>query len=226
MKYYFNKNYFDIIDNSEKAYWLGFIWADGYVCKRERKGNYIEYDFKLSLSRIDTDHLEKFKKCLNSNHNILFYRKNTSSFCPQNEEARLSICNKYFGEILYEKYGISPFRTDFSKIIEQVPEKFYIDLIRGLFDGDGSFSKYKWNNYQKLNVIFGGTESVLRFIENQISPNSTHKLYHRHKQGDKEWRTLNYSGVQQGLKILKLLYENSSIYLNRKYQKYLEYKQQ
>ena len=62
MKYYFNKNYFDIIDNSEKAYWLGFIWADGYVCKRKRKGNHIEYDFKLSLSRIDTDHLEKFKQ--------------------------------------------------------------------------------------------------------------------------------------------------------------------
>ena len=88
------------------------------------------------------------------------------------------------------------------------------------------FNKNKWNNYQKLNVIFGGTESVLRFIENQISPNSTHKWYHRCKQGDKEWRTLNYSGVQQGSKILKLLYENSSIYLNRKYQKYLEYKQQ
>ena len=99
MKYYFNKNYFDIIDNSEKAYWLGFIWADGYVCKRKRKDNHIEYDFKLSLSKIDSDHLEKFKKCLNSNHNILFYKLNTSSFCPQNEEARLSICNKYFGEI-------------------------------------------------------------------------------------------------------------------------------
>lgn len=30
-KYYFDFNYFQTIDTSEKAYWLGFMYADGSV---------------------------------------------------------------------------------------------------------------------------------------------------------------------------------------------------
>ena len=30
-KYTVNENYFENIDNEEKAYWLGFLYADGYV---------------------------------------------------------------------------------------------------------------------------------------------------------------------------------------------------
>lgn len=30
-KYYFNNLYFDSIDSEEKAYWLGFFYADGYI---------------------------------------------------------------------------------------------------------------------------------------------------------------------------------------------------
>ena len=30
-KYYFNNEYFDRIDTEEKAYWLGFLYADGYI---------------------------------------------------------------------------------------------------------------------------------------------------------------------------------------------------
>lgn len=226
MKYTFNEHYFDTINTLDKAYWLGFIWADGYVCKRCRKGNNIEYSLKLSLSEIDSAHLEKFKSCLESNHNILFYNANNTTFPSNAKEVRLGICNKYFGRILYEQYNIVPFRTDFSKIIQQVPQQFYADLIRGVFDGDGSFSQYKYHNYNKLNVTFGGTESVLRFIEKQISPNVVHKLYRRHKGADGDWRSLRYTGVPQGMKILDYLYKNATIYLNRKYQKYLQYKQQ
>ena len=28
-KYYYNKHFFDVIDTEEKAYWLGFFYADG-----------------------------------------------------------------------------------------------------------------------------------------------------------------------------------------------------
>lgn len=29
----YNENYFEEINSPEKAYWLGFIWADGYITK-------------------------------------------------------------------------------------------------------------------------------------------------------------------------------------------------
>ena len=34
-KYNLNQNYFENIDSHEKAYWLGFIYVDGYIRKNE-----------------------------------------------------------------------------------------------------------------------------------------------------------------------------------------------
>ena len=51
----FNENVFDVIDSEEKAYWLGFIFADGYISSRD-------YGFEISLSIIDVEHLIKFNK--------------------------------------------------------------------------------------------------------------------------------------------------------------------
>ena len=51
----FNENVFDSVDTEEKAYWLGFIFADGYISSRD-------YSFELSLSSVDTEHLVKFNK--------------------------------------------------------------------------------------------------------------------------------------------------------------------
>lgn len=35
-QYKANFNFFDKIDNPQKAYWLGFIWSDGYVAKTRK----------------------------------------------------------------------------------------------------------------------------------------------------------------------------------------------
>ena len=48
----FNEHVFDNIDSEEKAYWLGFIFADGYISSQE--GN---YNFEISLKGSDKEHL-------------------------------------------------------------------------------------------------------------------------------------------------------------------------
>ena len=65
-KYTFDENFFKNIDTEDKAYWLGFFYADG--CVRVRKES---SESKLKLSIKDIDHLEKFKKSLNGNNKIL-----------------------------------------------------------------------------------------------------------------------------------------------------------
>ena len=50
----FNENIFDCIDTEEKAYWLGFIFADGSI---RSNGSFI---FELSLKGSDINHLHKF----------------------------------------------------------------------------------------------------------------------------------------------------------------------
>ena len=59
----FNNKVFDSIDTEEKAYWLGFLFADGSVSARD---NQVE----LSLSSIDRGHLQKFRRFLESKNEV------------------------------------------------------------------------------------------------------------------------------------------------------------
>ena len=49
----YNRHIFDEINSSEKAYWLGFIVADGYL--NTERGM-----LRIKLGNIDKHHLEKF----------------------------------------------------------------------------------------------------------------------------------------------------------------------
>ncbi len=133
------------------------------------------------------------------------------------------------GSFLYEELGLVPNRYDTSKMIAHIPKEFHKYFILGLFDADGSFSAYQNDEYgKKLNVVFGGSESLLRFIEQHLIENNIVESYkngrqldQRHKDKDGTWLSLKFAGKIQGMKILNYLYD-SPIYLYRKYIKYLQ----
>ena len=58
-----NKNIFEVINTEEKAYWLGFLYADGYVGLTDNR-------VELTLQLSDVNHIEKFKTFLNSDCKI------------------------------------------------------------------------------------------------------------------------------------------------------------
>lgn len=77
------------------------------------------------------------------------------------------------GSFLYEELGLVPNRHDASKMITHIPKEFHKYFILGLFDADGSFSAYQNDEYgKKLNVTFGGSESLLHFIEQHLIENN------------------------------------------------------
>lgn len=116
------------------------------------------------------------------------------------------------------------------KMISKIPKEYYKDFIRGIFDADGSFTYYvlsNKNNYKKINVRFGATIELLDFIqnvliENNISTEYFKKYSKRHPKRDGEYYQLAYSGTIQGEKILTWLYKDADIYLDRKYQKWID----
>lgn len=231
MKYDFNKHFFDEINTEARAYWIGFIWCDGYLCIRDRNntGN-LGYEFKLSLMDDDVNHLEKFKKDLDGDMPIKFYiyKSEFGNSC----EARLSIYNKYFGEILANKYGLIPHRTDCSKILSNIPSHLMKHFIRGALDADGSFSKYQCLDGERLQtkyvIQFGEHEEVLRSVEQYLIKNNLindciRKLYVRHDDRDAHFKVLCISGKNQVLNVLNFLYKDAKIYLDRKYNKYLSF---
>lgn len=231
----FNENYFDIIDTADKAYWLGFIWSDGYLGYRIRENGREEYNLKISLCKTDYDHLNKFNKCIDGKYKVKFY-KSPSSYTNDCEEARLFITNKHMGEVLRNKYGIIAHRSNCKNVIKNVPDNLKSDFIRGIVDADGSFSYYTvmQNKHvcNKYSFQICGSKSLLRYIEqvfidNGLIDDIKRKLYKRHKEENRDLNcfTLVLSGKNNVVDVLDFLYKDSHIYLDRKYIKYLTIKE-
>ena len=68
----FDNTVFDCIDTEEKAYWLGFIFADGYIDSSPLEENKkAHYTFEISLKGSDAEHLHKFNKFMkHENDNV------------------------------------------------------------------------------------------------------------------------------------------------------------
>lgn len=70
LKYTVNEKFFEIIDTEKKAYWLGFMYADGYItAERKHSGRKIG----MSLSIKDIERLEAFKKDIEYTGDIKIY---------------------------------------------------------------------------------------------------------------------------------------------------------
>lgn len=208
---------FDNIDTEEKAYWLGFMYADGCV---DSIGNRIE----VRLSLKDISHLEKFRKFLKLKTEIrtgssIGKNGTVSHFC------HLSVRNKHMWEQL-NKLGCHPVKSlnvKFPNINIFSNKKLIIDFIRGYVDGDGCLCTYKSTQSNSIRTVLNivGTESFLNSV-NRIFKNLGYL---------KSKNTNNYSNKALSLtfsdtisrKIARLLYEKASIYLNRKYEKYLNF---
>lgn len=201
----FDNTVFDEIDNEEKAYWLGFLYADGNVAT---KTNVIT----LSLKKDDYEHLKKFKDFLKCKINILDgnvkINDKTYSFC------RLCICDKHFKQRLID-LGCIPQKTlklTFPNVDIFKDKRLIYDFIRGYVDGDGCLT---FSRSGRLSITIVGTESFLKSIQSifseefkicKIKKSSVFQLYCT---GDKADNVAN------------ILYKNANIYLNRKYNRFV-----
>lgn len=196
-------NYFEKIDNEEKAYWLGFLYADGNVGSREDK-------VELSLAEKDIHHIEKFKICLNISNKIC-YRSKTKSY-------RISFRSQKCKQDLINN-GCIPKKSLLLKFPseQQVPKKLLKHFIRGYFDGDGWFS----NTEKTFQVGIIGTEDFLRGIINNFNFKNNNQIFDVHrKDGAKRFM---FSNIEDVSNFLNWIYSDANIYLGRKYQIYLDF---
>ena len=208
----FNENVFDSIDTEEKAYWLGFIYADGTISSDPlKKGKKKSYTFELSLKESDSNHLEKLKELLGTPRPIL----------KSENRCRLLVNSKHFWETL-NNYGCTPRKSltlEFPNIEIFKSPDLIRHFIRGYFDGDGCISyNNKSHTVMALSVL--GTENFLTGIKNNLPVKFDYQLGHNNKSDIT--RILAING-KNGLEILFYLYENSTIYLHRKFEKYQEF---
>jgi len=208
-KYNFDEDFFKTIDNENKAYWLGFFYADGYV--RDRKNS---SETRLKLGIKDLDHLEKFKITLGANNEIQIKEK----------LAILSLNTRKFTRNLIDR-GCHQRKTFTIKFPNFLDEKLIRHFIRGYFDGDGSISeskKRKWNGdvhpTKKQNVVnfVSGSDDMLNSLGEIISENCKTKPRKIYKYNDNKFGYIAWFTNEDIEKIYHYFYDESSVYLLRK----------
>lgn len=197
---------FQKIDSPEKAYWLGFIAADGCNYQREANASVI-----INISAEDKSHLEKFKKFMNTNAEIIDHIQN-SGFSNNTLMSKITLNSKDLSNDLADK-GIVPKK---SLILEppKIEEKYYLPYILGYFDGDGSIFTTKQDIW---GINFEGTKETLEWINKLL--NVSEKLEKRYENKKNNYY-IRCGGTNKPYLILKQLYDSCDTHLDRKYEKY------
>lgn len=206
---------FDVDDNyfsperqsANQAYIIGFLGADGNVNSRENR-------IDLELWKEDHDILEQIRTEIKSEREVKIYK------CANGyEKHKLYFTSEQIKNDL-KKFHIIPNKT-YSKeytFPELIEEKYVIDYIRGLFDGDGSV---KWTNGTICFQIDSSSKEVLEGINNFFEKKDIHLSFGENQKVNFTLHRL-YCYGDNAIKIYNMLYTPNSLFLARKKEKWEE----
>lgn len=195
----------------ELAYFIGFLWADGYVNKKSK--------------RIAIEIVEEDGKLLEP----IFMKLCTFSIYKRHRKGRKPTVtffnsNKNVIDTLYilGKYPKSV--ENHSKVLNFVPEKYHIWFLRGLIDGDGCFYIHDYQRYMAAQFsIAGSVDQDWSALSEKLSKLGLNceitKVCERLSGNSSHIRCTNVSNIK---KFIQILYaDKDNIWLPRKYKKAL-----
>ena len=203
-----NSKYFSKISSQSKAYWLGFIAADGYVNKEKNV-----FEFVL----IDKEMIEYFKEEIKSIHKIS--KKKTLLNGKIFESYRISIHDKNIINDLYNLNCTNNKSYEYT-IPNSLPKKYLSHFLRGYFDGDGC--TYISQNKLMFTITSASYNFLIQLQEILKSELNISCIIHKVKNKE-NWR-INIA-QENSLKIFNYIYNKSTskTRLKRKYKKYINF---
>lgn len=206
-KYNCNDNFFSE-DNELSFYVAGFIAADG--CLNQHKESPRVSEIIIRLSKNDNIHLENIRKILLSNRPIRNYENKYSGVSV------LKITSDKMCKDLFEKFNITPRKSKtyiFPNFLKR--HELVNHFMRGYFDGDGSFYIQKQFNEK---VCFGlrGTDSFLTDYRSILEKQCDFTIRYNKMPVSGGCCQLGYGGNRNIIKISNFLYNDATIFLNRK----------
>ena len=133
-------------ESVESFYWIGLLIADGHFTEKR---------ISLGLHKKDINHLEKFKKFVQSQNKIQLYKSNMCVFAP---------CDKINVQKIIKRFKISSNKThnpiNLSWFLDKKPE-FFLSFICGFIDGDGTVFKRK-NRKESYTISIVGYKTWIK----------------------------------------------------------------
>ncbi len=200
-RYLLDETFFDKINTEEKAYWLGFITADGSIEDT--------YRLKIRLKYGDKKHLKKFLTAVKANNPI---RKEITSLNDKlYPMASVAIGSKRM-ILALSRLGVWPRKSFTIKPCARVPKHLLHHYWRGLVDGDGSLSKLT-HHPKRYNISLVGNKAIVSgfwawivsFIRSNAKPCKQRTIW-----------SIGFTG-SFAKTIVEHLYKDANVYLDRKY---------
>lgn len=203
---------FEKIDTIEKAYWLGLLYADGWITK---KGT----SWTIGLSLIDVDSMEKYRDFI-CPLRIIKKKKTYNGKQPY----YLHITNKKIATDLII-HGCVERKSKILTFPDFLNDNLLNHFIRGYFDGDGSLSISETTHcrsYKKGVLRILSSEyfiiALINKIQSKLNINCTSRTYRN------IWEFMITGNKQIDIFLRWMYYDsNYNIRMNRKYQKYQEF---
>ena len=194
----FDEHYFDSINTANKAYLLGFLYADGCV----NKNNVISF----TVHQKDREILEMYVSELRATNQI--------TYIPNKPHVRIAFCSKHMCDTLID-LGCGHNKTN-SLSFPNIPKEYIYDFIRGFMDGDGSISITKRNYHKYISLSFTGTKEMMNELKLLFEVDNLVSFY-------RNAYALHIGKTKDVMRILNKIYNNAELYLTRKFDKYQEY---
>lgn len=216
-KYNYDEHYFENIDSPIKAYWLGFIYADGSVNPRVGKmGGTKGGTFEFTLKESDKYVLENLRYDMNANIPItsrsVFLKETGKTYnAVRLVFSSISIVNDLI------KHGCVPNKSLILNFPEHIDALYHRDFIRGYFDGDGCIRYYENRNFH---MSMQGTEEFLNSVKKILekegikcsSVQTTKSKVH----------VIQFTGRDNLSKIFDYFYEGADRFLDRKRNEFIK----
>jgi hypothetical protein len=211
-KYPFNERYFESIDSEEKAYWLGFLAADGCVSDVHTPGRRRK-TLHLTLALPDAGHVAKLIRSLGSAQPVREYGHKAND-----GRTRYSAVAAFHSAALVEdlsRLGVEP-RKSFTAQPWVGPDGLMRHYWRGVVDGDGGLRKQMREGRPEWEVYCcGSTPMMAAYAEfmraavgTATSPRPCYDGARIHAVG--------IGGTRMPQAVARLLYAGATVFLDRK----------
>lgn len=216
--YSYDHTFFHSIDTQDKAYWLGFFYADGCV-HISRTGNSVSYEACIKLQGGDGGHLKKFNRCINGNVPVNYHERISAFSGLPEVYADIRLYSQEVVEDLIRHGCVQ--NKSFVIHFPDLRKDLIPHFIRGFFDGDGCFCRdSKKRNTCAVNFCSASRDflDVLRTTI-YIAGITSYIV----DEGNKHTFRLYIKGMENCDQMLTYMYKDATVYLDRKYAKALQF---